>query len=570
MTAAHFPSRVLYEGITRAPARAYLRGMGYTREDLAQPIVGVAHSWTDAMPCNLNHRDLAEAVKRGLRQSGMTPMEFSTIAVSDGITMGTNGMRASLVSRELIADSIELVTMAHHFDALVTIASCDKTVPGSAMAMVRADRPAMLLYGGTIMPGQHGGRPIAIGDVFEAVGAVKAGRMTEAELEDLEAAASPGFGACGGQYTANTMSMVMEAIGLSPVGFNSVPAGAATKIPAAQRCAAHLAAAIDNNLTPSKILTRRAFGNAVAVVAASGGSTNAVLHLLALAHEARVDLTLSDIDEISRRTPLLCDLKPDGRFAASHLHEAGGAALLLQRLIAGGFVDGSAITVTGRSLYDECADAAETPGQEVVRPLALPLAAEGGLVVLWGNLAPNGCVAKIGASTPRLHQGPARVFDREEDAMDAVLAGGIHPGDTVVVRYEGPRGGPGMREMLGVTSAIVGAGLGPSVALVTDGRFSGATRGLMVGHVAPEAAAGGPLAGLREGDVVAIDVKRRAIRAEGVDLQERMTATRPPQRAPLSGVLAKYASEVGCASRGAVTCCPAAGSPLAEGSPADR
>jgi dihydroxy-acid dehydratase len=550
---AGLPSRTLYEGYQRAAARSFLLNIGYSHEDLAKPIVGVAHAWTSTMPCNFNHRQLAEHVQRGVRDAGGTPMEFNTIAISDGITMGTEGMKASLVSREVIADSIELVARGHMFDALVAIASCDKTVPASAMALVRVDRPAVLLYGGSIMPGRFRGREVAVGEVFEAIGAVAAGKMAEEELLELELVACPGAGACGGQYTANTMSMVMEVLGLSPVGFNSIPAVDGSKAEAAAAAGALVLEVLEAGLRPSQILTRTSFENAIAAAAASGGSTNVVLHLLALAREAGVPLTIEDVDRVSRRTPLLCDLKPGGRFTAYDLYVAGGIELLTKRLLDAGLIDGSAMTVTGRTLAEASEAAVETKGQQVVAPLEAPLRAEGGLVILKGNLAPEGSVVKITAHTPTSHRGPARVFDREEDALAAVLERRVQPGDTVVIRYEGPRGGPGMREMLQVTAAIVGEGLGESVALVTDGRFSGATRGLMVGHVAPEAALGGPLAALRDGDVITIDVDTRTLAAEDVDVAERLRGWAPRPPGMRGGVFDKYAALVQSASHGAIT-----------------
>ncbi|MGH7904641.1 MAG: dihydroxy-acid dehydratase [Candidatus Dormibacteraceae bacterium] len=546
------PSRALFHGASRAAARSYLLNIGYSRADLEGPIVGIANTWTETMPCNFGLRDLAVPLKAGIRAAAGTPMEFNTIAISDGITMGTEGMKASLVSRELIADSIELVGSAHRFDALACLVGCDKTIPAAAMALARLDRPGIILYGGSIMPGRFRGRDVAVGDMFEAIGAVAAGRMSEADLAEMESAVCPGPGACGGQYTANTMAMVMEVIGLSPVGFNAIPAVDGAKPDAAGRMGAVLMNALERDLRPSVILTRTAFDNAIAAVAASGGSTNAVLHLLALAREAHLELSIDDIDRVSRRTPLLADLKPGGAQLAVDLHRAGGIGLLTRRLIEGGHVDGGALTVTGRTLGEECETVVETPGQTVVRPLAAPLRAEGGLIILRGNLAPEGAVVKVTAHTPLRHRGPARVFDREEDAFAAVTARKVEPGDVVVIRYEGPRGGPGMREMLSVTSAIVGEGLGGSVALITDGRFSGATRGLMIGHAAPEAAAGGPLAALREGDLITIDVAGRRVDAE-VDLSGRMRGWSPPEPRYTSGAFAKYAALVRSASEGAVT-----------------
>jgi dihydroxy-acid dehydratase len=546
-------SRTLYDGLSRAAARSYLLNIGFSHEDLERPIVGVNHAWIGTMPCNFNHRQLASWAAAGVRDAGATPMEVNTISISDGITMGTEGMKASLVSRELVADSVELVGRGHYFDALLCITGCDKTVPAMAMAMARLDRPGVLVYSGSIAAGSYRGRQVAVGEIFEAIGAVSAGRMSESDLRELEASVCPGAGACGGQYTANTMSMVMEVIGLSPVGYNSLPATDPAREPATRELGPLVLRALEADLRPSRILTRAAFENAAAAVAASGGSTNAVLHLVALAREVGVELTVDDIDRISRRTPLLCDLKPGGRFAAPELHRAGGIALLTSRLIEGGFVDGSALTVTGRTLEEECAGVRETAGQEVVRPLDRPFSAHGGLYILKGSLAPEGCVIKVAHHAPQRHRGPARVFNREEDALSAVLANQVQAGDTVVIRYEGPRGGPGMREMLQVTGALVGQGLGESVCLVTDGRFSGATQGLMIGHVAPEAAVGGPLAALRDGDLIAVDVEAGRIDVEGVDVAERLRDWSPPEPRYRTGVFAKYAAQVSSASDGAVT-----------------
>jgi dihydroxy-acid dehydratase len=546
-------SRTLYDGLSRSAARSYLLNIGFSHGDLERPIVGVNHAWIGTMPCNFNHRQLAAWAADGVRAAGATPMEVNTISISDGITMGTEGMKTSLVSRELVADSVELVGRGHYFDALLCITGCDKTVPAMAMAMARLDRPGVLVYSGSIAAGSYRGRQVAVGEIFEAIGAVSAGRMTESDLREMEASVCPGAGACGGQYTANTMSMLMEVIGLSPVGYNSIPAMDPTREPATRALGEVVLRALHADLRPSQILTRTAFENAAAAVAASGGSTNAVLHLVAMAREVGVDLSVDDIDRVSRRTPLLCDLKPGGRFAAPELHRAGGIALLTSRLIEGGHVDGSALTVTGRTLAEECAGVRETPGQEVVRPLADPFAAHGGLYILKGSLAPEGCVIKVAHHETQRHRGPARVFNREEDALAAVLASQIRAGDTVVIRYEGPKGGPGMREMLQVTGALVGQGLGDSVCLITDGRFSGATKGLMIGHVAPEAAVGGPLAALRDGDVIAVDVAAGRIDVEGVDVAERLRDWSPPEPRYRAGVFAKYAAQVTSASDGAVT-----------------
>jgi dihydroxy-acid dehydratase len=548
-------SRILFEGRNRAGARAMLKAIGFNDDDLARPIIGVANSWIETMPCNYHLRRLAARVKEGIREAGGTPMEFNTIAISDGVTMGTEGMKASLVSREVIADSIELVGRGHMFDAIVALVGCDKTIPAAAMALIRLNVPGILLYGGSIAPGRFQGRDVTVGDVYEAIGANAAGRMSDADLRTLENVACPGAGACGGQFTANTMAMVMEFIGLSPMGTASVPAVDPRKDEVARNCGRLIMDLLRRGVTPADILTRAAFENAIAGVAASGGSTNAVLHLLAMAREAGIPLTIDDFDIISRRTPMLADLKPGGRYMAVDLDRAGGVPLLVQRLIEAGFVDGKQMTPSGRTLAEEASGAVETPGQDVVRSLSNPLKLNGGLVILKGNLAPDGCVVKIAGHERLYHRGPARVFDREEDAMSAVTQGHIQAGDVVVIRYEGPRGGPGMREMLDVTGAIVGAGLGETVALVTDGRFSGAARGLMIGHVAPEAARGGTLAALQEGDSIVIDIEKRRLDVELSDseIAARLASWTEPAPHYKSGVFAKYAALVASASEGAIT-----------------
>jgi dihydroxy-acid dehydratase len=554
-------SSAITDGRDRAPARSYFKGIGFTDEDLAKPIIGIANTWIETMPCNFHLRELAAKVKEGVRAAGGTPMEFNTIAISDGITMGTEGMKASLVSREIIADSIELAARGYLFDALVAIVACDKTIPGGAMALARLDVPAVLLYGGSILPGKWRGKDVTILDVFEAVGSHAAGKMTDAELKELEDVACPGVGACGGQYTANTMSTVMELIGLSPMGTNSVPAVDARKGDVSFQAGQLVMDVLKDDRKPSRILTRTAFENAIASVAATGGSTNAVLHLLALAREAGVALSLDDFNVISQRTPLLVDLKPGGNYTAADVHRAGGIQLIARRLVEGGYVDGSQLTVTGKTLAEACADAQETPGQDVIKPLSRPIKATGGLVILRGNLAPEGGVVKVAGGKHLQHRGPARVFENEESAMRAVTANKmvtdkkIQPGDVIVIRYEGPSGGPGMREMLGVTAAIVGEGLGESVALLTDGRFSGATRGLMIGHVAPEAARGGPIAAIRDGDIIVIDVEKKKLEVEVDDetLRKRLAEWRAPKPRYTSGVFAKYAALVSSAAQGAIT-----------------
>lgn len=548
-------SYTITQGPGRAPARAMLKAIGFTDEDLRKPIIGIANTWIETMPCNFNLRELAARVKEGVRAAGGTPMEFNTVAISDGVTMGTEGMKASLVSRDLIADSIELCARGYMFDGLVCLVACDKTIPGAAMAMLRLDVPSVLLYGGSILPGRYEGRDLTVQDVFEAVGAHAAGRISDAELLAIENAACPGAGACGGQFTANTMATVMELIGLSPLGTAAVPQVDGRKDEVARLCGRVAVDAVRTNRKPRQICTRAAFENAIASVAASGGSTNAVLHLLAMAREAQVPLDIDDFQAISERTPLLVDLKPAGRFVAVDVDKAGGIGVIAQRLVEGRYADGAALTVTGRTLAAEAAAAVETPGQEVIRPLANPLKKSGGLAILKGNLAPEGSVLKVTGIERTSQRGPARVFECEEDAMAAVLAGRIRAGDIVVIRYEGPRGGPGMREMLGVTGAIVGAGLSESVALLTDGRFSGATRGFMVGHVAPEAFSGGPIAAVREGDTIDIDIAARTITLEVPDpeIAARLQALTPPAEKYTTGVFAKYVRLVGSASEGAVT-----------------
>ena len=548
-------SRGITDGRDRAGARAMFKAIGFTDADLSRPLIGVANTWIETMPCNFHLRRLSAKVKEGIREAGGTPMEFNTIAISDGETMGTEGMRASLVSRELIADSIELVCRGQMFDAVVCVVGCDKTIPAAAMALARMDLPGMVLYGGTIAAGVYRGKDVTIQDVFEAVGANAAGKITDKELHDLEDVACPGAGACGGQYTANTMSTVMEMIGLSPMGFNSVPAMDPQKDQVAFACGKVVLNLLKNGIKPRAILTRDAFENAIAAVASTGGSTNAVLHLLAIAREAEVELEIDDFQTVSERTPLLADLKPSGRFVAADMHRAGGIRLLARRLMRGEYLHPKALTVTGLTIASESDSAVETPGQEVIASLEKPLKKTGGLVILKGNLAPEGCVAKISGHERLEHRGPARVFESEEDAMTAVTSKKIKAGDVVVIRNEGPKGGPGMREMLSVTGAIVGEGLGESVALLTDGRFSGATHGLMAGHVSPEAALGGPIAAVRDGDMVHFDVNRRLLEMEVSDdvIRQRMKEWKPPQPRYPKGVFAKYAALVASASQGAIT-----------------
>jgi dihydroxy-acid dehydratase len=555
------PTRIsdtILRGPSRAPARAMLRGVGYSDEDLRKPIVGIANTWIETMPCNLNLRKLAAKVKEGVRAAGGTPMEFNTIAISDGVTMGTEGMKASLISREVIADSIELVGRGHMFDAMIALVGCDKTLPGAAMGLIRLNVPSLVLYGGSIMPGKFRDRDVTILDVFEAVGAHAVGRMSDADLQQIEAVACPGAGACGGQFTANTMAMVLEFIGISPMGSASVPAVDPRKDEVGRKAGARVMDLLRNGTRPSDILTRTAFDNAIASVAASGGSTNAVLHLLAMARERGIELDIDDFDAVSKRTPILADLKPGGRFVAADVDAAGGTPILARNMLEGGFLDGSARTVSGQTLAEVAQEARETAGQEVIHRADHALKDTGGLVILKGNLATDGCVVKIAGHERLHHSGPARVFDSEEDTMDAVLGKRIQPSDVVVIRYEGPRGGPGMREMLGVTSAIVGEGLGETVALVTDGRFSGATRGLMLGHVAPEAARGGTIALVQDGDIIAIDVEGRGIHLEVPDdvLEQRRASWSPPPLRYTSGVFGRYAALVSSASEGAVLTTP--------------
>jgi dihydroxy-acid dehydratase len=539
------------KGISRAPARAMFKATGLTDADLARPLVAVANTWTEVTPCNFHLRGLAERVKEGIRAAGGTPIEFDTIAISDGITMGTEGMKASLVSREIVADSIELVVRAHAFDAVVAICGCDKTIPGTVMALARLNIPGLSLYGGSIAAGNFHGREVTIQDVFEAVGACAAGRMTPAEVTDLENVACPGAGACGGQFTANTMATAITFLGISPMGANEIPAADPRKEKVAFECGKTVMKLLAGDVRPRQIITRKALQNAIASVAATGGSTNAVLHLLAIARDAGVELTIKEFDRISAKTPLIADLKPFGRFAAPDMFNAGGMRLLGRRLKEAGLLqDGP--TVSGRSLFEEIERANETTGQEVLRPLSNPLKKDGGLAILYGSLAPEGCVVKLAGHERLLHRGPARVFDSEEASFEAVQQRKIKSGDVVVIRYEGPRGGPGMREMLAVTGALVGQGLGESIALITDGRFSGATHGLMVGHVAPEAARGGPIALIHEGDTITLDVSARRLDVDA-NLEERRKQWKPPAPKYSTGVMAKYARLVSSASEGAIT-----------------
>jgi dihydroxy-acid dehydratase len=551
----------LTEGPSRAAARSYLRAVGFSKEDLHKPIIGVANTWTEIGPCNFHLREVAAAVKQGIREAGGTPMEFNTITIHDGITMGTQGMKASLVSREVIADSIELVARGNLFDGIVCIAGCDKNMPGTIMAMARLDIPGIMLYGGSIAPGHlkqpdGSSKDITILNVFEAIGSHAAGKINDDQLEAVEAAACPGPGACGGQFTANTMAMAGEFLGISPMLLSGVPAMSKDKASASREAGRMLMELCRNDLRPSKIVTQKALENAVVAVCASGGSTNAVLHLIAIAHEFGLKLTVDDFDRISERTPFICDLSPGGKYVATDYQDAGGSRVLAKRLVEAGLIDGAQATVSGRTIGEEAELAVETPGQPVIRTLDKPLKATGGLVILRGNLAPDGCVVKVAGHERLFHQGPARVFNSEDDCFAAVEAGRINPSDVLVIRYEGPRGGPGMREMLAVTAAIKGIPeLSETVALLTDGRFSGATRGLMAGHVAPEAQLGGPIAAVREGDLVTFDIPKRELRLEvpAQEIAERLKDWKAPEARYKRGVFAKYANSVSGASEGAVT-----------------
>lgn len=548
-------SHDLLIGPDRAPARAMLKAVGFTDEDLSRPIIGVANTWIEVMPCNFHLRRLSERVKAGIRAAGGTPIEYNTIAVSDGISMGTEGMKASLISREVIADSIELVARGHLFDGVVALSGCDKTIPGTVMALARLNLPSVMLYGGSIMPGQFQGHDVTIQDVFEAVGKHAAGKMTSAELKDLEDHACPGPGACGGQFTANTMAIAFEFLGISPMGRNGVPAMDLRKDDVAFECGKMVMDLLKQDLRPRQIITRKSLENAIAAVATTGGSTNAVLHLLAIAREANIKLSIDDFDKINRKVPLLADLKPGGRFTASDLYAAGGTTLVAKRLLDAGILHAGQPTVTGRTIGEEARDAKETSSQQVLRPLSNPIKQTGGLVILRGNLAPEGCVVKVAGHSIMKFRGPAKVYDREEDAFVAVQSRQIKAGDVVVIRYEGPSGGPGMREMLGVTAAIVGAGLGDSVALLTDGRFSGATHGLMAGHVAPEAIKGGPIGAVKNGDIIVFDIAKRTLTVDlsQKEIKARLKKVKLPSPRYTSGVMGKYARHVSSASDGAIT-----------------
>ena len=548
-------SRILLDGADRAGARSFFKAIGFRDEDLKRPLVGVSHCWIEVTPCNYNHRALAEKVKEGVRAAGGTPIEFNTISVTDGIAMGTEGMKASLVSREVIADSIELVVRGHSFDALVAIAGCDKTVPASLMALLRLNIPGLVLYSGSIMPGEYRGQKLTVQDVYESIGAYHAGRITAEELRAIENYSCPGAGACGGHYTANTMSTALEMLGISPMDFNGIPAVHPSKSGAAYECGRLVMKLLQEGITPRKIVTRKALLNGIAGVLATGGSTNAVLHLVALAKEAGVRLSIDDFDRLSRKTPVLADLKPAGPYAASDMYEAGGMSLVARYLHRAGLLHPNERTVTGRTLVQEARRAKEKKGQKVIRRLTDPVKKSGGMLILRGNLAPEGCVVKLSGVERDRHRGPARVFNREEDAFAAVNANKIRPGDVVVIRYEGPKGGPGMREMLAVTAAILGAGLGDTVALITDGRFSGASHGFVVGHICPEAAEGGPLAALREGDIIALEPKKRRIQVElsKAEIKRRLRQWKPPKPQYKTGALAKYVRLVSSASEGVTT-----------------
>ena len=548
-------SHNLLVGPDRAPARAMLKAVGFTDEDLSRPIIGVANTWIEVMPCNFHLRRLSERVKAGIRAAGGTPIEYNTIAVSDGISMGTEGMKASLISREVIADSIELVARGHLFDGVVALSGCDKTIPGTVMALARLNLPSVMLYGGSIMPGQFQGHDVTIQDVFEAVGKHASGKMTNAELKDLEDHACPGPGACGGQFTANTMAIAFEFLGISPMGRNGVPAMDQRKDDVAFECGKMVMDLLKRDIRPRQIITRKSLENAIAAVATTGGSTNAVLHLLAIAREANIKLSIDDFDKINRKVPLLADLKPGGRFTASDLYAAGGTTLVAKRLLDAGILHAGQPTVTGRTIGEEAKGAMETSSQQVLRPLSNPIKQTGGLVILRGNLAPEGCVVKVAGHSIMTFRGPAKVYDREEDAFVAVQSRQIKAGDVVVIRYEGPSGGPGMREMLGVTAAIVGAGLGDSVALLTDGRFSGATHGLMAGHVAPEAIKGGPIGAVKNGDIIVFDIAKRTLTVElsQKEIKARLKKVKLPPPRYTSGVMGKYARHVSSASEGAIT-----------------
>lgn len=548
-------SRELLAGPDRAPARAMLKAVGFTDEDLSRPIIGIANTWIEVMPCNFHLRRLSERVKAGIRAAGGTPIEYNTIAVSDGISMGTEGMKASLISREVIADSIELVARGHLFDGVVALSGCDKTIPGTVMALARLNLPSLMLYGGSIMPGRFQGHDVTIQDVFEAVGKHAAGTMSSADLKDLEDHACPGPGACGGQFTANTMAIAFEFLGISMMGRNGVPAMDQKKDDVAFECGVMVMDLLKRDLRPKQIITRKSLENAIAAVATTGGSTNAVLHLLAIAREANIKLNIDDFDKINRKVPLLADLKPGGRFTASDLYAAGGTTLVAKRLLDAGLLHANQPTVTGRTIGEEAKEAKETPGQQVLRPLSNPIKQTGGLVILKGNLAPDGCVVKVAGHSIMTFRGPAKVYNLEEDAFAAVQSRKIKAGDVVVIRYEGPSGGPGMREMLGVTAAIVGAGLGDSVALLTDGRFSGATHGLMAGHVAPEAIKGGPIGAVKNGDMIVFDIAKRTLTVElsQKEIKARLKKVKQPKPRYTSGVMGKYARHVSSASEGAIT-----------------